>query len=121
MYASPPGLQRHAVISPSWSQTAVFDGVPDHVSLGVAPVLHCVNQRQGGFALRQVVAQVLAEAGFVGLVVERIVDQLKRGADVPAVAGQGFLDLGRWHRSRPRRSCAPASKSRAVLRRITSM
>ena len=56
-------------------------------------MLHCINQRQSGLALGQIVAEVLAEAGFVGLVVERVVDQLERGADVVAVARQGVFDL----------------------------
>ena len=64
-------------------------------ALVVVAVLHCINQREGGFALRQVVAQVFAEAGFVGLVVERIVDQLEGGADVLAVARERLFDDGR--------------------------
>ena len=38
---------------------------------------------------------MLSQAGFVGLIVERIIDQLKRGSDVPAIPRQGFLDFGR--------------------------
>ncbi len=34
---------------------------------------------------------MLAEAGFVGLIVERVVDQLKGGADVLAEARQATL------------------------------
>ena len=59
--------------------------------LAVVAVLQCINQRQGGLALGQVVAQVLAEAGLVGLVVEGIVDQLKGGADMLADSARGRL------------------------------
>src|SRR6185503_18998607 len=63
---------------------------------------HGVDQRQGGLALGQVVAQVLAQ---VAAVVEHVVDQLERGAYVPAVRGQPLLEFGPpgQHRAEPRR------------------
>ena len=65
-------------------ETAFLDGTADHAALGIVTVLHRINQGKSGFSLRQVIAQVLAQAGFVGLVIERIVDQLEGGADVLA-------------------------------------
>ena len=73
-------------------QTAFFDGLANHLALAAIAVLHCVDQGESGFPLRQVIAEVFPEAGLVGLVVERIVNQLKGGADVPAVSGKGILD-----------------------------
>ena len=55
-------------------------------------MLQCINQRQRGLALGQIIAQVLAERGLVGLVIERIVDELEGGADVLAVARERLFD-----------------------------
>jgi len=73
-------------------QAAIFNGMPDRRALIGVTVLHCINQGKRGFALRQVVAEVLSETGFISLIVERIVNQLEGGADVPAIQSQGLLD-----------------------------
>ena len=57
-------------------------------------MLHCVNQRQSGFALREVVPQVFSQRGFIGLIVQRVIHQLEVRSDMPAVAGQGLFDDG---------------------------
>ena len=61
-------------------------------------VVERVDHRQRRLALGEVVAEVFAEFLGVGAVIEHVVHQLERGAEVPAAI------------------CAPASNSRAVLR-----
>src|ERR1700722_15661266 len=75
-------------------QAAVLDGMPDHGPLVVIPVLHCVNRGKGGFSLRQVVSQVFPQARFIGLVVERVIDQLKCRTYMPPILCQRLLDEG---------------------------
>src|SRR5450631_1664161 len=62
---------------PQIVQSPVLYGVPDHFTLGVIPMLHCVNQRESGFPLSQVVSEVLPELTFIGFIIERIIDQLE--------------------------------------------
>src|SRR5579859_6587653 len=53
-------------------EPALLDRLADHGALGVIAMLHCIYHRQRGLALRQIIAQVLAQTGLVGLVVERV-------------------------------------------------
>jgi hypothetical protein len=80
---------------PKTVQTPIFNGMPDHCALLGASVLHCVYQRESGFTLRQVIAEVFPKAGFVSLVIKRVVDQLERGTNMPTVACQRLLEQGR--------------------------
>ena len=91
MYARPPRLATARVIS--WKCSRPPSSMASRImrALGVVAVLQCINQRERGFALRQVIAQMLAETRFVGLVVERIVDELECGADVLADSAQATL------------------------------
>src|SRR5260221_4146369 len=82
-------------------QSPVLYGVTDHFTLGVIPMLHCINERESGFPLSQVVPEVLPELAFIGFIVERIIDQLEGGADMPAKARQGlFYNRGRVAQNR---------------------
>ena len=110
MYARPPRLATARVISGQLAQVRPFRWPPDHGALGVVAMLHCINQGQSGFTLRQVVAQMFSEAGFVGLVVERVIDQLKCGPDVPADTAPAIPRSRAGHRSSTAAICAPASK-----------
>jgi len=120
VYARPPKLATARVISANRSQTAVFDGMADHVALFTTAMLHSINEGEGGFAFRQIVPQVLAQTGFIGLIVERIVHQLKGRPDVASIAGKASSISGVASLNTAA-ICAPASNSRAVLRPMTSM
>ena len=63
-------------------EAAFLDGCPDHGAMGVVAMLHRINEGERGLALRQVVPQMLAETCFIGLVIERIVDELERNAEI---------------------------------------
>ncbi len=63
----------------------LFDRFTNHFPLCGITVFQRVNQRQGWLALGEVVTDVLAEFVAFGGVIQRIVDQLKRGPQVPAV------------------------------------
>ena len=53
-----------------------------------------VDQRQRRLAFGEVVAEVLAELVGVAAVVEHVVDELERGAEMLAVARERRLDAG---------------------------
>jgi hypothetical protein len=59
--------------------------------VGGAAVLHCVDQRQRRLAFGEVVADVLAELLCRCAVIERIIDELERLAEVAAVEYQRLL------------------------------
>ena len=84
-------------------QAAVFDRVADHGTLLLAAMLHSIYQRERRFSLGQIVAQMLTQARLVGLVVERIVDQLECGTDVPTDNSPVTARFQGWHRSRRQR------------------
>ena len=61
--------------------------------LGGAAVRHRVDQRQRRLAFGEVVADVLAELLDLGVVVERVVDELERLAEMSAVRRKCLLDI----------------------------
>ena len=63
------------------------------MALLVAAVLQRVDQWQRRFALRKVVAGVLAHGRVIARVVEHVVDELEGGAQVHTVPRQGLLGL----------------------------
>ncbi|OIQ79915.1 hypothetical protein GALL_383320 [mine drainage metagenome] len=69
------------------------NGIFDQCSVVRRAPLHGDDQGQGGFALAQVVTDVLAQFRRIAAVVEQIVDQLECSAD--RAAGLGGLVLGR--------------------------
>ena len=56
---------------------ALLDGLAHQRGLFRGAFAHGVDQRQGGFAFGQIVADVLAQGGGVAAVVEQVVDQLE--------------------------------------------
>ena len=90
---------------------AVQDGLTDDLAVFGRTHFHHADERQGGLALTQVVADVLAQGLALAGVVEHIVDDLEGGAQVSAVGGRGPASTA------PMR--AEASKSLAVLKRMT--
>ena len=92
MYARPPGWPYGAGDFGQLIQCRCLDGMADYVPLSIVSVLHCINKRESGFPLRQVVPQMFPQAGLVGLIVQRIIHQLKRSPDVPSVTSQRLLD-----------------------------
>ena len=77
-------------------------------------------KRQRRLAFGQIVAEVLADGRMVAGVVEHVVDQLERGAQMRAVARQRILQRRRSAPPSTAPSRAAASNSLAVLRWITS-
>ena len=65
-------------------QAAVFDGLRQ-VALSSGAILHGVDQGQGRLAFGQVVTDILVHLLVATTVVQRIVNELKRGAQVQAV------------------------------------
>src|SRR5947208_8865112 len=65
-------------------EPALLDRAADGRALCFAAALQRVDQRQGRFAFGQVVTEVLAALLRVGAVVEHVIDQLVRGAEVAA-------------------------------------
>jgi hypothetical protein len=63
------------------------------MALGGAAVRHRIDQRQRRFAFGEVVADVLTELLNLRIVVERVVDELERLSQVPAVGRERLLDL----------------------------
>ena len=74
------------------------------------------DQRQRHLAFGEVVAQVLADRGQVARVVEHVVDELERGAEVHAIARERGLGAPATAPPSTAPSCAAASNSFAVLR-----
>src|SRR5690606_37159884 len=72
----------------------LLDGLTDQLTLLVARVPERTYKRERRLALGQVVAEVLAGLVALGAVIERVVDELERGAQVPAVAGHGVFQGG---------------------------
>ena len=69
-------------------QAAGANRVLDQTGLLGGAVLNGVNQGQGGLALGQIVAHVLAEFVHVALIVEHVVDQLESDAQMAAKSGE---------------------------------
>ena len=72
---------------------AVQDGLTDDLAVFGRTHFHHADERQGGFALTQVVADVLAQSLALAGVVEHIVDDLEGGAQVSAVGRGGIFQL----------------------------
>ncbi len=70
---------------------ALPDSIASRIRCRRAAVIHGIDERQRGLALRQVVPDILAELFRLGVVVQGIVDELKRAAEVTAVVGQALL------------------------------
>jgi len=69
----------------------VFNHLAQHLCDARVTHLHGADQGQGGFSLRQVVTDVLADILAGRAVVERIVDHLEGHAEVAPVIGQRLL------------------------------
>ena len=74
-------------------RSAGLDRLANHVALRRAAHLHGIDQGQRRLALGQVVADVLAQFLGGGVVVQGIVDELERQAQVTAVTHQGLPGL----------------------------
>ena len=75
-------------------RVACLDGLADQIALGRCALFHDPDQRKRRFAFTQIVAHVLAQCFGVATVIEHVVDQLKRGADMAAVGARGLFLLG---------------------------
>src|SRR5262245_3286446 len=86
----PNGAVEIIVLDLAFGQRALPEG-----ALLVVTTAKTQDHRQGDFALSEVVANRLAKAGAVAGVVKRIVDQLKRHAEIAAVRlERGVLFVG---------------------------
>src|SRR5437763_283496 len=74
-------------------EAPLLDGTADRPALRLAAALQRGDERQRRLAFGKIVAQVLAALLGVRAVVEHVVDQLLRGAEVPAVGGECGLDV----------------------------
>src|SRR5437764_6021054 len=72
-------------------EAPLLDGTADRPALRLAAALQRADGRQRRLAFGKIVAQVLAALLGVRAVVEHVVDQLVRGAEVPAVGGERAL------------------------------
>lgn len=113
-----PVLRTISTTASSLIGGALLDGVAHNGGLLGAAALHGCDQGQGAFAFAQVVAQVLAHFLGVAGVVQHIVDDLESRSQGLAIGGAGLFHFGVAPASTAA-SCALASKSWAVLERIT--
>jgi len=85
--AGPDHVQHAAeVLAPAFENR-----VPHHRCLLRRAGAQRIDQRQRRLALGEVVAEALADRRRVARIIQHVVDQLERGADVPAVIGQLVL------------------------------
>ena len=74
---------------------ALFNRAANHGRLLRGAALHGCNQRQGGFPLSQIIAQILAHFDYIPRVIENIVNDLECGAQCLPIGGTCVLD-GWW-------------------------
>jgi hypothetical protein len=107
----PPGRFNCSGDSRQLRGAAELDATADDAALFLVACAQRIYKRECRLALGQVVAEVLAELFAVRAVVEHVVDQLERGAEMPAVAGHCALD-------RRRRTCQDRSDLRAGFEQL---
>src|SRR5690606_40035566 len=69
----------------------LLDSLPDHFRLLWCAIAHRVEQRQRWLAFVQVIANVFTERFAIRAVVQQIINQLERGAEVTAVVLKPFF------------------------------
>src|SRR5260370_40773572 len=95
--------------------------MPDQLALRAISMLHCIDEREGGLSLRQVVPEVFPELALIGFIVERVIDQLEGGADMPAKTRQGaFYYGGRVAETRSDLGSRRGSPGRIALDAVTT-
>lgn len=70
---------------------SLLDSLPDHFRLLWCTIAHRVEQRQRWLAFVQVIADVFTERFAIRAVVQQIINQLERGAEVTAIVLKAFF------------------------------